>query len=456
MDTNNALMNTEMLAHEDIHARNMMFESYILWFSQVVDVSIQLYFKQDCAFESIEDIKLPNESAFTEIIENELSFAEHVVLLLALMPHIRPQVLDVFFTENANLNRTFTEFGGLKGNTHGGFLPTGETASFILAGTDIEKRTNLLQLFDSDHFFAKQNILKIANPAEGEPFLSGALQVSAEFLAQLLSGEEQKPNYSISFPAKRITTALNWESLVLPYHVMEDIEDVNVWIAKSETIMKDWGLERIIKPGYRCLFYGPPGTGKTLTASLLGQHNNMDVYRIDLSMLVSKYIGETEKNLANVFDRAENKRWILFFDEADALFGKRTSTNTSNDRHANQEVAYLLQRVEDFPGIVILATNLKSNIDEAFARRFQSVIYFPLPDEEQRYELWQKMLPESWLANDFDLRKLANDYELSGGSMTNVVRYCALKLLANDEKQVSWQLMLEAVRKELYKEGKMS
>ncbi len=117
--------------------------------------------------------------------------------------------------------------------------------------------------------------------------------------------------------------------------------------------------------------------GKSLTASLLGKSANMDVYRIDLSKVVSKYIGETEKNLSNIFDMAENKDWILFFDEADALFGKRTSASDSKDRYANQEVADLLQRIEDFPGIVILATNLKSNLDEAFARRFQSMIYFP-------------------------------------------------------------------------------
>ncbi len=431
-------------------------EKQTAWFSSVLEVAIQLYFKQDCAFESIEEIPLPKENLFEGIIEKELSFDERVILLLALMPHIRPQVLDVFFTENTNLNRVFTEFGGIKGHTHGGFLPTGETASFILAGTSVEKRTALIKLFDRDHFFARQNILKVVNPNDGEPFLSGALQISGEFLTQLLSGEEQKPNYSISFPAKRITTALEWENLVLPYNVMDDIEDLNVWINESEKIMKGWGLERIIKPGYRCLFYGPPGTGKTLTATLMGKHNKMDVYRIDLSMLVSKYIGETEKNLANVFDQAENKKWILFFDEADALFGKRTSTNSSNDRHANQEVAYLLQRVEDFPGIVILATNLKSNIDEAFARRFQSVIYFPLPDQELRYELWQKMLPKEWLNDELDLRRLANDYELSGGAMTNVVRYCALKLLASNERQVSWSVMMQAIKKELYKEGKIS
>ena len=122
------------------------------------------------------------------------------------------------------------------------------------------------------------------------------------------------------------------------------------------------GIESFLKAGYRTLFYGPPGTGKTLCATLIGKKNGMDVYRIDLSMIVSKYIGETEKNLANVFDQAENRNWILFFDEADALFGKRTSTNTSNDRHSNQEIAYLLQRIEDFPGTVVLATNLKSKL----------------------------------------------------------------------------------------------
>ena len=175
--------------------------------------------------------------------------------------------------------------------------------------------------------------------------------------------------------------------MILDYQVEAELEEINTWISSGKTIMEDWGLSRFLKAGYRSLFYGPPGTGKTLAATLLGKKNRMDVYRIDLSMIVSKYIGETEKNLARVFDLAENRNWILFFDEADALFGKRTSTNTSNDRHANQEVAYLLQRIEDFPGIIILATNLRSNIDEAFSRRFQSVVYFPMPTPELRLSL---------------------------------------------------------------------
>ena len=166
-------------------------------------------------------------------------------------------------------------------------------------------------------------------------------------------------------------------------------------------------------------------------------------------MIVSKYIGETEKNLARVFDLAENRNWILFFDEADALFGKRTSTNTSNDRHANQEVAYLLQRIEDFPGTVILATNLKSNIDEAFSRRFQSVVYFPMPGEELRRELWRNMLPKKWLGRQADeLVALAAETELSGGSITNVVRRCALRLIASGHKTLDRQTLKEALQKE--------
>lgn len=159
------------------------------------------------------------------------------------------------------------------------------------------------------------------------------------------------------------------------------------------------------------------------------EKNNMDVYRVDLSMIVSKYIGETEKNLAGLFDLAENRNWILFFDEADALFGKRSSSNSSNDRHANQEVAYLLQRIEDFPGTIILATNLKSNIDEAFLRRFQSVVYFPIPTEELRSALWQSVLPKEWLGEDAE-RTIATaaQIELSGGMIVNIVRQAAILL----------------------------
>lgn len=377
---------------------------------------------------------------------SDITFEERVIVMLALMPHIKPQALDTFFLQNGALDRQFTQFGGWKGLSHGGFLPTGETAVFIIAGDDPIKRCEVVRMFQRDYWFYTSNILRLEGANEGEPFLSGQLRVSEEFLSHVLLDREYKPDYSIGFPAKLITTPLEWEDMVLDYQTHNALEEINTWIEHQHTIMEDWGLKRILKPGYRALFYGPPGTGKTLAATLLGKKNNMDVYRVDLSMIVSKYIGETEKNLAKVFDLAENRNWILFFDEADALFGKRTSTNTSNDRHANQEVAYLLQRIEDFPGTVILATNLKSNIDEAFSRRFQSIIYFPMPSEELRAELWRSMLPKEWLGDDAEeLIATAAQSELSGGSIANVVRKCAVQLVNKPLNKVDKNVILTAL-----------
>ena len=413
---------------------------HIEWFEAVLHVTIGVYFHQQ-GFEnaSVGQLRLPSSKWLEESTKHsDITFEESVIVMLALMPHIKPQALDTFFLQNGALDRQFTQFGGWKGLSHGGFLPTGETAVFIIAGDDPIKRCEVVRMFQRDHWFYTSNILRLEGANEGEPFLSGQLRVSEEFLSHVLLDREYKPDYSIGFPAKLITTPLEWEDMVLDYQTHDALEDINTWIEHQHTIMEDWDLKRILKPGYRALFYGPPGTGKTLAATLLGKKNNMDVYRVDLSMIVSKYIGETEKNLAKVFDLAENRNWILFFDEADALFGKRTSTNTSNDRHANQEVAYLLQRIEDFPGTVILATNLKSNIDEAFSRRFQSIIYFPMPSEELRAELWCSMLPKEWLGDDAEeLIATAAQSELSGGSIANVVRKCAVQMVKSNKNTIS-------------------
>lgn len=408
-------------------------------------------------------------------IEHEISCEESVVLLLALMPHLSPETLDLFFLQNKELDRPFTEFGGWKGSSHGGFLPTGQTAVFLLTQLakiiekgklkieNEENKTfnsqlstfNLLNLFSKEHWFHKNNILRLEGQGEGEPFLSGRLVVSDEVLAKVL-GQKFEPEYNANFPAKRITTPLEWDDLVLPYNLREELDDIVCWIEHQQEIREKWNLNRIVRQGYRALFYGDPGTGKTLTATLLGKQNRMDVYRVDLSMIVSKYIGETEKNLAKIFDKAEHQNWILFFDEADALFGHRTETQSSNDRHANQEVAYLLQRIEDFPGIVILATNLKENIDEAFFRRFQSALYFPMPDERLRSRLWKNMLPKEWLPEDTEpfIRQAAT-YKLSGGSMVNVIQNCAIKLYQKKSPLLTEDILKQAISKELQKEGKV-
>jgi hypothetical protein len=435
-------------------------ERELAWFTQVLNSRIALHFGQPCVHSSVTAIVPPSlagdDSAYAALLQRHaMDWRERLVLLLALVPHVRPQLLDMLFVRNTHFDRGFTEFGGCKGRAHGGFLPTGETAALLVAGEDLGERFALRELFEEEHFFHREGLLRLEHDAPDEPFWAGALVASAEAIHRLTSGATRKPDFSQSFPAKRISTSLTWDDLVLPPMVLAEIDTLNDWIRHGATILGSWGLARTLKPGYRSLFFGPPGTGKTLTAMLIGQNAGADVYRIDLSMVVSKYIGETEKNLARVFDQAQNRQWILFFDEADALFGKRTSTASSNDRYANQEVSYLLQRVEDFPGHVILATNQKGNIDDAFARRFQSVVYFPMPDAEQRLRLWKGMLrPPVRLADDVHLAHLAERHELSGGAIANVVRFGAISALAQGREAIGAADLASGVVRELRKEGR--
>lgn len=438
-------------------------EREIDWFTKVLDLRTAGHFSPPESQTNCADIlSLPppdltdDNSEYGKLVrEFNMGFDERLLLTLCLMPHLRPQALDLFLATNPGLGRPYSEFGGWRGKTHAGFLPTAETAVFLLAGQDLARRFEVRLLFDEQHYFIKNGIIKLEHQAVGEPFLNACLSISQEYLNRCTHGQQHKPDYSGDFPAKLLSTQLGWDDLVLAPEVMDNIEHINTWLRYSQRIIQQWGLEKTVKAGYRCLFFGPPGTGKTLTASLIGANAGVDVYRIDLSMLVSKYIGETEKNLARVFDQAENKNWILFFDEADALFGKRTQVGTSNDRHANQEISYLLQRVEDFPGIVILATNLEMNIDDAFARRFQSQVYFPLPDEVQRLRLWRGLFPDNGkLAADVDLEALAKEYALSGGSLTNVARYAAIRATSMQRDKIESADLELAIQKEFRKEGR--
>lgn len=430
------------------YALNLRFEQY---FSAEDDE------KKNLRVEQIELNDLSNDNSPYGLLVKKysLSFDERFLLILALVPHLAPQMLDMFFLNNGTLGRPYTEFGGWQSKSHRGFLPTCETALFVLAGDNLERRLEVMRLFDYNNVLFKNRILMLEYGEPGEPANSAALRISPETLEYILTGSQNKPDYSMHFPAKLITSKLTWDDLILNNDVMEDIEQIISWISHSDDIMNNWGMSKNIKSGYRALFYGPPGTGKTLTATLIGSRMNMDVYRIDLSQVVSKYIGETEKNLSGIFDQAQSHNWILFFDEADALFGARTRTNNANDRAANQEIAYLLQRIEDYPGVVILASNLKSNIDDAFARRFQSLIYFPMPSCEERIRLWNNLFPEKGVLEDnLNFDHLAEKFELSGGALTNVARFAILRAIGDNRKKISYKDIELGISKELQKEGK--
>ncbi|OYW77882.1 MAG: hypothetical protein B7Z37_01945 [Verrucomicrobia bacterium 12-59-8] len=427
------------------------------WLEQYIEIRLPAYFQGICAAETPTPpppAYEPGAHAYGDLISRlKLKPEERLLLALALAPAIAPQILDIFLHRPAEREH-LTEFGGIKGTTHRGFLPTGETALFLLAGNDLALRFSLLPLLEPDHCLYRENILRYQRPAENDPPQCGSLLIAPAFLRLLISGEEQKPDFSTHFPAKRITTRLTWDDLILAPDVMAQVEEINAWVKHGSTLLGEWGLGRRISPGCKVLFHGPPGTGKTLTACLLGQSQGVDVYRVDLSQVVSKYIGETEKNLAGVFDQAMDKNWILFFDEADALFGRRTQTAQANDRYANQEVSYLLQRVEDFPGLVILATNFRANLDTAFSRRLQGSIYFAPPDRIQRRRLWERAFPPPLQLDPALIEELAREYEVTGGQIVNVVRYCALKAIERGPRVIHLEDIRCGLKRELEKEGR--
>ena len=382
--------------------------------------------------------------------------AEEIILLwIALFPHVNAALFDEAIMDMVKDSTDLPVMGGVRGKNSRSFIPTGDTVLFLLAAENYQHRFRLLQLFDAEHLFARNRILWLEEVPAGEPVTSGKLVLSQEYVELFTTGKITRPHFSSSFPARLIQTELEWDDLVLGDEIMLQVKELEQWIYHSKTLMNDWGMRGRLKKGYRVLFHGPPGTGKTLTANLLGKYTGRDVYRIDLSMVVSKYIGETEKNLEHLFARAETKNWILFFDEADALFGKRTGVKEAHDKYANQEVSYLLQRIEDFDGLVILASNMKNNIDDAFIRRFNTIIRFNLPSEDDRALIWKKSFPRDiGFSGDLDIPALVKKHELSGGNIINIVQYACLKALEKDRSTISLDDVLSGIKREMHKEGK--
>lgn len=437
-------------------------EAELEWLARVIRARLDAYFSEPSASPPLPELDLPppelhgGRSPYAQFVcRHGLDPAERLLALLALTPHLRPQLLDVLWTRSEATQRGFTEFGGLQGVSHGGFMPTIETGAFLLGGEDLATRLQTVAMVAPDQRLVKLNVLQYLRPTPGEPALSAALQASKAWLGLVMRDVATSPAFDQHFPARKVGTGREWSELVLPPATLEQLEDVQRWLRHGRTLMEEWDMGRKLHPGYTCLFCGPPGTGKTLSACLLGKQCGCEVYKIDLSMVVSKYVGETEKNLARVFDEAEHRGWILFFDEADALFGKRTQVESSHDRYANQEVSYLLQRIEDFDGVVILASNFKQNIDEAFLRRFDAVVQFPMPRAVERLRLWQEAFPaKASLDPALDLARIAEKYELSGGTIMNAARYAALHALAAGSSTILADTVEDGIRRELLKEGR--
>ncbi|MBK8192611.1 MAG: ATP-binding protein [Lewinellaceae bacterium] len=443
-----------------IHLNARDLERELSWFNRVVDTRLKLYFGQESEFNDVFDIDPPDlsdsESTYAGIVRQyQMTIAERLMLILALVPHIRPWRLDVFFTKNATTDRPFTEFGGIREDQEGGFFPTGETLAFLLAGQDLELRIQVLALFDRDHYFTRHQIFDLQHDDASLFFLKTPLRLTQEYLGYFIVGTAEQPQFGIRFPAHRIETRLEWDDLVLAPETLALVREIETWLTHSSTLMQDWDMAAKLPPGFHALFYGPPGHGKTTAACLLGKSSGREVYRVNLPMAVSKYIGETEKNLASIFDKAEHKQWVLFFDEADALFGKRSDTSDAHNRFANQEVGYFLQRIATFSGVAILASHLDENPDNELSRRFDTVIHFPMPGEAERLRIWQNGFPpQVTLDSRVKLPTIARKYKLSGGAILNVIRYVTIEALRNGSNVITMASIQQGVKRELSKVGK--
>ncbi|MFT3697984.1 MAG: ATP-binding protein [Kofleriaceae bacterium] len=257
--------------------------------------------------------------------------------------------------------------------------------------------------------------------------------------------------------AQRIPTGFKWEDLVLPKETMDAVREVLRFARYKPILLEEWGFASKLPygRGVSAIMHGPPGTGKTMVAQLLANELGYDLYRIDLSQVVNKYIGETEKNLAKIFDEAETSHAILFFDEADSLFAKRTNVTSANDRYANLEVNYLLQRMEVFDGVTLLATNLEQGIDEAFKRRVRFSVGFELPEADERARLWKSMFPpKAPLAANVDWDLLARQFEMAGGYIKKAVLRAAL-IAAEANRAVTTADLVEAARLEYREMGRI-
>jgi SpoVK/Ycf46/Vps4 family AAA+-type ATPase len=258
--------------------------------------------------------------------------------------------------------------------------------------------------------------------------------------------------------AQKLPLPYAWDDLVVPPPVRQELELARIWMHQQRKVLDLWGFGRRVAMGrgLTMLFGGPPGTGKTMAAQVLAGALTLDLYRVDLSRVVNKYIGETEKNLSQLFDEAQASGAALFFDEADALFGKRSEVKDAHDRYANLEIGYLLQRMEEYEGVTILASNRARDMDEAFTRRFQFIIDFPMPDEAHRLKIWQGMFPaEAERDGTLDLAALAKRFETSGGEIKNAV-LAAAYVAAGEQVPLCTRHLIQAVRREFRKGGRLS
>lgn len=326
--------------------------------------------------------------------------------------------------------------------------------SFLAASGKTPREETVFDRLAAQFDFSPGVIKEAAESACKEAQVQGETEIPSSYLYRAC---QQKISHRLGERASRVNAAYTWDDLVLEEGAKELLRQACGQVTCRGKVYEEWGFEQKVAygRGVSLLFAGPPGTGKTMAAQVLAKELNLELYKVDLSGVLSKYIGETQKNLREIFDEVKKSRSILFFDEADVLFGKRVDVTDARDISANAQTAYLLQKMEEYDGITILATNLMQNFDDAYKRRMKFIIRFTFPQREQRIQLWQKVFPAQMpLAGDIDIDYLADNFELSGASIKNIALNAAF-IAASRREITGMEHIMEALQQEYEKSGKI-
>ena len=316
-------------------------------------------------------------------------------------------------------------------------------AAYDIQLADPQKLTSLAEKF-------------ILSPDQIHRIIRAVTKNNSVDYAQLVKACQAQSNQRLMNLATRIPPGYHWDDLILPDETKQVLQTVCHQVNHKFNVFSQWGFDEKVRygRGLSVLFCGSPGTGKTMAAQVIANQLSLDLYKIDLSSVVSKYIGETEKNLDQVFTEAETSNAVLFFDECDALFGKRTEVSDAHDRYANLEVSFLLQKMEEYDGIVILATNLRGNMDDAFIRRIRFIIEFPFPDAVSREQIWRRSFPQKAPQDsNIPFDTLAHKIKLAGGNIKNIVLNAAFHASQQDDA-IGLRHILQSAKSEYQKIGK--
>ncbi len=450
----------EITSIETVEKNIQALAASIIWLEELMRMRMDELqggskFLVDEHAEKMDKTYLTSNSSLLELLSGyNNSFIEYLLVSVGFTAWFRPKSLNKLAKHKPDTDEVYSETGLIYNKATNKFLPTLQTALFLLAGTNITRQAYYHSIL-LDHPFFKDQILHLRRPSTFNNFPNEyILEFDLAYYNYLLNGKKPRLDASPDFPASLLETEKDFDDLVLKEHTRTQLDTVMNYASNRSGLFSREGVSDKIKPGLIAMLYGPPGTGKTFTVSVMSKKLGIDAYRIDLSRVISKYIGETEKNLEKIFERLSDKNCILFFDEADALFGKRTDVSDSKDRYANQEVAYLLQRVENFPGLVILASNFKQNLDTAFKRRILVSVYLPPPDKDERLIMWNNSMPEYFKYIPEDLPELlAEKHSFTGANIANIIKLSCIHAESRNSNEITIDIMEPFIKQEYHKEG---